>query len=611
MAETTGEVVHRVPIKEDFEGRHGVAYHEVRSKYREPQNIQESFQVALEVLDILFSNKVLHQNENKSKRIRTQLQNQTVAISVLGRHGVGKSTLLDSLLMQRLLPTHRKNNTAVMVTIEHSPDMENGPRLLDSQKQLVATGKEEILKFISTENDSVRTNNKMIDDLYLQLDCPILNSASGDAKPVLVDTPGFGEAGGALIDRIAGESLEGCSACLMVMAYTMLRDEADMEILGQLHGSDPDLSNGRRIVIAVTQHDHYYTGKQDEELSADTTQDHVHEGLQQLGYMVPREQIVVVSGEWALMARELAKNPGNRELFQRARKFLTFYKDTQAKGDGKEDYDAFEEVAGMNVETVARELEEASNIKDLEARVVEMSGRCNDILLSSAKNKVSYYLQQALDELNIHLETACNKYQAEQREEERISVCVAEVEKQKAAISQTIVAGEGSNVHISLKEKVDRETEVACNKTQRVIRRKLFQLRTQSLEKVQAQMYTTELYHEDLNSVEEELGTVLRNAMNSTLYSRSQSKSNRYMQYRVPTSFYRMEGVVRELGGASDVPRMVSTPEPEPVEVDEPIIEEESEEEEEELNIGASAATLNDEVHEGGEGEGEGERGER
>ena len=37
-------------------------------------------------------------------------------------------------------------------------------------------------------------------------------------------------------------------------------------------------------------------------------------------------------------------------------------------GDGKEDYDAFEEVARMNGETVARELEEASNIKDLEAR---------------------------------------------------------------------------------------------------------------------------------------------------------------------------------------------------------------------------------------------------
>ena len=44
-----------------------------------------------------------------------------------------------------------------------------------------------------------------------------------------------------------------------------------------------------------------------------------------------------------------------------------------------------------------------------------MSSRCNDILLSSSKNKVGYYLQQALDELNIHLDTACSKYQGEGR----------------------------------------------------------------------------------------------------------------------------------------------------------------------------------------------------
>ena len=61
----------------------------------------EHSQVALELLEILFENKELHQNENKSKRVREQLQNQTVAVSVLGRHGVGKSTLLDSLLNER------------------------------------------------------------------------------------------------------------------------------------------------------------------------------------------------------------------------------------------------------------------------------------------------------------------------------------------------------------------------------------------------------------------------------------------------------------------------------------------------------------------------------
>ena len=52
----------------------------------------------------------------------------------------------------------------------------------------------------------------------------------------------------------------------------------------------------------------------------------------------------------------------------------------------------------------------------LYVRVVEMSGRCGEILLSSAKNKVSFYMQQALDEMNIHLETACSKYQGERGE---------------------------------------------------------------------------------------------------------------------------------------------------------------------------------------------------
>jgi putative protein kinase ArgK-like GTPase of G3E family len=488
---------HKIPIKESFEGRHGKTYHEVKASYKEPLSIHDAFQVALELLEILFENKELHQNENKSKRVREQLQNQTVAVSVLGRHGVGKSTLLDSLLNERMLPTHRKNNTAVMITIQHTPTLENGPRLLDADKNVVAAGKEDIVQFITAENDAVRANQKTCQDLYLQMNCPILQSKEGDAKPVLVDTPGFGEAGGALIDKIASESLEGSSACLMVMAYTMLRDGADMSILQQLHNSDPDLSNGRRIVIAVTQHDHYYTGKQEEELSAIATRNHVHEGLLELGYTVPREQIVIVSGEWALMARELAKNPADRALFQRARKFLTFYKDVQAKGKkGNEDYDAFEEVGKMDAAAIARELEEASNIEDLEARIVEMSGRCNEILLSSAKNKVGYYLQQALDELYIHMDTACSKYQMEEKEEERVKRCVEELEKMKAAIVHTTVAGEENEVYGSLQERVDRETEVACNKTQKAIRRKLLEFRGQCMEKVQAQMYTTVMYHD-------------------------------------------------------------------------------------------------------------------
>ena len=34
------------------------------------------------------------------------------------------------------------------------------------------------------------------------------------------------------------------------------------------------------------------------------------------------------------MARELASNPADKPVFQRARKFLTFYKDVQAIKEG-------------------------------------------------------------------------------------------------------------------------------------------------------------------------------------------------------------------------------------------------------------------------------------
>ena len=118
-----------------------------------------------------------------------------------------------------MLPTHRKNNTAVMVMIQHQPVLEvsvmhcyciaempslcllfpclcfhsspiptnrlskasretnyhpyipiplpflsplsqNGPRLLDADKNVLASGREDIAKYITTENDSVRSNEK-------------------------------------------------------------------------------------------------------------------------------------------------------------------------------------------------------------------------------------------------------------------------------------------------------------------------------------------------------------------------------------------------------------------------------------------------------------------
>lgn len=53
-----------------------------------------------------------------------------------------------------------------------------------------------------------------------------------------------------------------------------------------------------------------------------------------------------------------------------------------------------------------------------------------------------------------------------------------------------------------------------------------------------------------------------------------------------------MECVVRELDGASDMDRMLSTPEPEPVAGDDPIIEEDDSEGEDEVRKGTVSQSL-------------------
>ena len=43
--------------------------------------------------------------------------------------------------------------------------LQNGPRLLDADRNVVASGKEDIVHFITAENDAVRANQKTVSKL--------------------------------------------------------------------------------------------------------------------------------------------------------------------------------------------------------------------------------------------------------------------------------------------------------------------------------------------------------------------------------------------------------------------------------------------------------------
>jgi len=70
---------------------------------------------------VLFQHLKIGRNHGELQEIQKHLQKRYVEISVLGRHNLGKSTALNALLSSKLLPTSRKNNTAMRVVIEHEP----------------------------------------------------------------------------------------------------------------------------------------------------------------------------------------------------------------------------------------------------------------------------------------------------------------------------------------------------------------------------------------------------------------------------------------------------------------------------------------------------------
>ena len=80
-------------------------------------------------------------------------------------HTTHKRTHFSLFYTHTLTHTHTHfsiSNTYAHSHTQHTHYIQDGPRLLDPDKHVLASGKEDILKYITTENQTVRTNNKMV-----------------------------------------------------------------------------------------------------------------------------------------------------------------------------------------------------------------------------------------------------------------------------------------------------------------------------------------------------------------------------------------------------------------------------------------------------------------
>ena len=96
------------------------------------------------------------------------------------------------------------------------------------------------------------------------------------------------------------------------------------------------------------------------------------------GYSLDRRQVVAVSGLWGLVARQLKRDPTEKQYLRDARKCFVDYKSAGPCGEGD---DPIRMVCNTLPEQIAGELEEASHIRELEFRFKACMNHCILIFL--------------------------------------------------------------------------------------------------------------------------------------------------------------------------------------------------------------------------------------
>lgn len=162
-----------------------VTSEESRKAYAERKN---------QVLDLLLSAKDYYAKEESADKaeifetLYNELLNGEFSIVVVGEFSAGKSTLLNALMGERILPSFTNETTATVNFLRHSEKASNG----EAGRVYYNNGDEESLKdatlatiekFVSTRGDDVA---KKVDHLDLYLDSEFLKDGV-----TLVDSPGL------------------------------------------------------------------------------------------------------------------------------------------------------------------------------------------------------------------------------------------------------------------------------------------------------------------------------------------------------------------------------------------------------------------------------------
>jgi small GTP-binding protein len=324
-------------------------------------------------------------------RVVARAAEQTFQVAVLALVKSGKSTLINALLGQELLPSSNVPETARIVRVKHAA----GETRLRRDGAVVARGAEEIQTHLRRMNAESRAAGATADGDDLLLEAPLAALAGrplGSHPFEILDTPGPNEAGADLfrarVDRLLGDA----DVILYLLDYTKLRTEDERALFERLAALRPELLQrlSDRLFFAVNKIDL----ENSKGLSQEETRQYVAEILktQVPGLTIEPGRVLLLSAEHALLARQVGSGQASQgTLRDFARMCFGF------QGQHRDSLDD----CGPHAAAVL----EASRLRELEERVVSFI----------YQHRGRLYLQSLVDDLERHLGNLDNHLQAAQR----------------------------------------------------------------------------------------------------------------------------------------------------------------------------------------------------
>ncbi|XP_064388725.1 uncharacterized protein LOC135336793 [Halichondria panicea] len=427
----------------------------------------DTFQRVLNIFEVLKKHSMSLLSKptlEELKTINNIYSQRSMQISFFGLHNTGKTTLINTLLGNRILPENMMNESSVTVRIRSHQD--TYPLLLveiDNDEWTMVhhrKGADSIQKTIKKLNEHARKNKIIPDSVVVSVSAPELFGRVEEGwQAFLLDNPGFGE-DNKCVQQVAMAAVAPSAAYVFLTTVDSIGGTVNADFFRDLKSRDKSAFSDGRLIVVLTKMDMAYLNmdgsdvrKPEELIKA------VCEKISEATNIpnVRADIVLPISCRWYEKSRKLADAYPDMEERHRDNAIRSLfdypYLEVEATGQGISRNQALFDLPSSQI---VKCLEDASGVPLLKERLGRMM---SDTCVSTWRTKVLVGFQgcliHAVDELERHADRLRRLIKTEGEKVACVKPVVTHVIEKKEELSHYLSVSTQKRVCEELEERFD------------------------------------------------------------------------------------------------------------------------------------------------------------